>query len=117
MQSSMRFLAAGLALVLLVSFATPARANGVNNFLAGIIGLLTFPADPVMDVITPPDDYEDLPAFPVTGRIVGFFQGTLLGVYRAHMGVFDIVMSPLWIFPTMSPEARWEIIEGIEYEE
>ncbi len=116
MRPIMSTLVGGLALVAILS-ATPARAGGINNFLAGIQGLATFPADPVMDTITPPDLYEDLPAYPVTGRFFGFFQGTLLGAYRLGMGVFDVALTPLWILPTMSPEPRWELIEGVEYGE
>ncbi len=103
--------------IVTLTTATPARADGINNFLAGVQGLLQFPADPVMEVVYPSDEFEDLPAFPVTGRVLGVFTGTLLGVYRAGTGAGDVVTPPLWILPTMSPEARWEWIPGVEYGE
>ncbi len=52
----------------------------------------------------------------MTGRIFGLFSGTALGVYRIFMGATDIALSPLWVFPAMSPEARWNWF-GVEYED
>lgn len=109
----------GFAALAALAGAQPARAEGINNFLAGVNGLLTFPADPIVSVISPPEAFEELPAHQVTGRVVGLFQGTILGAYRAMMGVVDIAFTPVWVFPTLSPEARFEIIPGyeVEYEE
>lgn len=88
----------------------------VNNLLAGLNGLATFPADPVMSAVHPPESLDELWGAPVTPHIVGFFQGTLLMVLRATMGAADIAFFPFWVFPTMSPEARYNIIPGYEIE-
>ena len=53
---------------------------------------------------------------PVTPHVVGFGQGTLMMVYRATMGVLDIVLSPFWVFPTLSPEARYDFFNNYEVE-
>ncbi len=102
------------ALTLLVS--TAAGAEGFNNLFAGINGLATFPADPVMGVVDPPDDFEDVPYAQVTGRVLGFGAGTVMMAYRATMAMLDIVFVPFWVFPTLSPEPRWELISEVEYE-
>ena len=112
----MRTTALGALALLLSLTPAPASATGLNNFYAGVQGLATFLADPVMDVIYPPEAYEDLPLYPVTGRVFGLVSGTLLGAYRLAMGAFDVALTPLWILPTMSPAPRWELIEGVEYE-
>lgn len=113
----MRRLAICLTLGVAMLWAAPAQANGWNNFRAGLQGIIQFPADPAIHIVTPPEDFiDELPAGQVTGRILGIFSGTALGVYRVAMGATDIVLSPLWIFPTMSPEARWDWF-GVEYEE
>ncbi len=110
----MRRLAVGLALCVTVLWAAPAEANGWNNFKAGLQGIIQFPADPVIHIYSPPEDFiDELPAF---ARILGVFSGTALGVYRIAMGATDIVLSPFWVFPTMSPEARWNWF-GAEYED
>jgi hypothetical protein len=100
----------------LLALAGPAKAEGLNNLMAGINGLLTFPADPVAMAITPPDEFEELPAHKVSGRILALPAGTLLGVYRFTMAAFDIAFTPLWLFPTMSPEPRWAVFPDVEYE-
>jgi hypothetical protein len=113
----MRRLAICLTLGASLMWAAPAEANGWNNFRAGLQGILQFPADPVIHVWSPPEEFiEELPAGQFTGRILGLFSGTALGVYRAAMGVADVALSPLWIFPTMSPEARRNWF-GVEYED
>lgn len=110
-------LSMGLALCVTVLWAAPAEANGWNNLRAGLQGIVQFPADPVIHIVTPPEDFiDELPAGQVTGRILGIFSGTALGVYRVAMGATDIVLSPFWVFPTISPEARWNWF-GAEYEE
>lgn len=101
-------------LVLALAFAGSARAEGVNNLLAGVNGLVTAPADPVMAAISPPEDFEDYPA--VVRYPLGFLTGTLQMVHRTVMGAFDVLFFPFWVFPTLSPEARYEIMPGeIEY--
>jgi hypothetical protein len=98
--------------------ATSASARGVNNLMAGINGLATFPFDPIASAVEPPDAFEDMAGAPVTPMIFGFFQGTLLGMYRLAMGTLDIVFFPFWIFPTLSPEARYDLFNDydVEYE-
>ena len=113
----MRRLAISLVLGATMLWAAPAEANGWTNLKAGFQGILQFPADPVIHIVTPPEEFiEELPGGPVTGRILGIFSGTALGLYRLGMGATDIVLSPLWVFPTMSPEARWNWFD-VEYED
>jgi len=113
----MRKLAAMIALVALV-VGSPASAKGLNNLQAGVTGLLTFWADPVWSAVDPPESFDDMFGAPVTPHVVGFFQGTLLMVYRVTMGAFDVAMFPLWVFPTLSPEPRFDFAEDsqVEYE-
>jgi hypothetical protein len=112
----MRKLVAAAAALFVLTAGASANAEGVNNLLAGFNGLLTFPADPVMATVDPPEDFDDLWGAPVTPHAAGLVQGTLLMIYRATMGVLDIAFFPLWVFPTLSPEARYEIIPGYEIE-
>lgn len=106
-----------VALAITTLWATPAEANGWKNIRAGLQGIIQAPADPVIHIVTPPEDFiDELPAGQVTGRILGIFSGTALGVYRIAMGATDVALSPLWIFPTMSPEARWNWLD-VEYED
>jgi hypothetical protein len=106
-----------LATLATLSVGTPARAGGLHNLLIGLNGLLTFPADPVMMVVTPPEQLEDMPGFPVTGRIAGLFVGTLQGGYRAFSGATDVVTSVLIVIPSFSPQPRFQLIPGFAYEE
>ena len=106
-----------LALLATLSVAGPASADGFHNLLIGLNGILTFPADPVMQVVHPPEVLEDMPLFPVTGRICGLVIGSIQGVYRAFAGATDVVTSPLIVFPSFSPEPRYQLIPGFEYEE
>jgi hypothetical protein len=113
----MRRLALCLTLGATMLWAAPAEANGWNSLRAGVQGLIQFPADPVMFVIAPPDEFVDeLPAGQVTGRILGVVAGTAMAGYRVLMGATDIVLSPLWVFPTLSPEANWNWFD-VEYED
>jgi hypothetical protein len=114
----MRRLAATAAAFFLLTAGTSANAEGVNNLLAGITGLLTFPADPPASCIAPPEAFEDMFGAPVTSHALGCVQGSFLMVYRAVMGALDIAFFPLWVFPTLSPESRYEIFPfyEIEYE-
>lgn len=98
------------------SLSLPAAAEGINNFLIGVNGLITFPADPVMMVVTPSEELEDMPGFPVTGRVAGLIGGTGLGVIRLIGGVYDVVFTPVWVFPSMSPPPRFYLVPGIEEE-
>ena len=112
----MRKLVAAAAVLFVLTAGSSANAEGVNNLLAGINGLVTFPVDPVKSSIEPPEEFDDFWGAPVTPHALGFFQGTFLMLYRATMGALDIAFFPFWVFPTLSPEARYEIIPGYEIE-
>ena len=114
----MRRLAATAAAFFVLTAGASANAEGVNNLLAGITGLLTFPADPLASCITPPEAFDDMFGSPVTPHALGCVHGSLLMAYRATMGALDIAFFPLWFFPTLSPESRYEIFSfyEIEYE-
>jgi hypothetical protein len=105
--------AAALALALTYP-ALPARADGFNSLFAGINGLLTFPADPIIDVVKVSEDLQDLPLKEVTGRVIGVFLGSGVGLYRATFAAADVLLFPLWVVPTLSPEAKFEIIPFYE---
>ncbi len=92
-------------------FAEMGNAAGI-----GLNGLLTFPADPFMSFLDPPDDFEDIPGHQVAAPILGFGAGTALAVYRAMAGIYEILLAPI---PSamVSPEPRIELIPGIEHEE
>ncbi len=113
----MRFAGVSLALLVALAAAPSARAEGIQNLVTGLNGILTFPADPVMQVYLPPEKLEDMPLYSVTGRIAGLFAGTLQGAHRALAGVYDVVLSPFVIFPVLSPQPRYELVPGIEYED
>ena len=112
----MRRSVAAVACALTLLASTAAGAEGFNNLFAAINGLATFPADPVMGAVDPPEDFEKFPAPQVTGRVLGFGNGTVFMAYRASMAVLDIVFLPFWVFPTLSPEPYWELIPEVEYE-
>ncbi len=94
--------------------AAGARAD-LNSFFAGINGLLTFPADPVMDAMHPSEQIKGLPGT-YSENAVGFAGGMLFGVYRAWMGSVDVALAPFWIFPTVSPPAHWNLFPFYEVE-
>jgi hypothetical protein len=52
----------------------------------------------------------EVPGYPVTGSLLGIVSGTLLGAYRIATGAADIAFTPLWVVPTLSPEARIELL-------
>ncbi|HEY8156980.1 MAG TPA: hypothetical protein VII72_22835 [Myxococcota bacterium] len=87
-----------------------------NTFLAGVNGLITWPADPVMLAVRPTDEMREMPGGVVTGPVTGFFAGTLLGVYRLATGTLDVALCPLSFFPMFSPEPRYQVIPGWEHE-
>ena len=102
--------------LLLTLLPGPAPAEGLNNLKAGINSVAAFPADPIVMLWTPPDDFEELPSARITSRLLAIPAGTLLSAHRLAMGIFDIAFTPFWVFPTMSPPARWPIFEEVEYE-
>ncbi len=87
-----------------------------NTFLAGVNGVITWPADPVMLAARPTEEMRSMPGGVVTGPVTGFFAGTLLGVYRLVTGSLDIVLAPLSFFPMFSPEPRYQVIPGWEHQ-
>ena len=111
----MRAIATTATLLLLVTFSGPATAEGLNNLYAGANGLMTFLADPVLGVVEPPEAFRELPGAVVTAPFLGLFSGVTMCAYRATMGALDVVFTPFWVFPTLSPEPRWEIIKDVDY--
>lgn len=86
-----------------------------NTFLAGVNGVITWPADPVMLAVRPTEEMRSMPGGVVTGPVTGFFAGTLLGVYRLVTGSLDVALAPLSFFPMFSPEPRYQVIPGWEH--
>jgi hypothetical protein len=86
-----------------------------NTFLAGVNGVITWPADPVMLAIQPTDPMRAMPGGVVTGHVVGFFAGTLQGLFRVFGGTLDIALCPLTFFPMFSIEPRYKLIPGWEH--
>jgi hypothetical protein len=111
----MRRLGAATAALFVLLAASAAHAEGVNNLMAGINGLATFPADPVMSAWQPPDSLGELPGAPATAHVAGVGHGALMMAYRATMGVMDVLLFPFWVFPTLSPEAHFNVF-GDTYE-
>ena len=102
-----------LALAVGVACLGPSRtatAGGLNSFHAGLNGILTAPADPFVRAFDPPSELEELPFAIVTSHAAGLFTGVFLGTFRLTTGIFDIALSPLWVAPTLSPRATFEII-------
>jgi hypothetical protein len=99
--------------------ATPGAAHGagLDGLLTGVNGLLTFPADPICDAISPPEDFEEFPGKAVLGYPLGFAYGTGLAAYRVTTGLIDILLTPLWVVPELSPPPRFDVIPGYELEE
>jgi len=105
--------------------AEAAEAGGVvgygkhvaNTFLAGVNGVITWPADPVMLTLEPTDAMRGMPGGAATGHVVGFFAGTLQGVFRLFTGSLDIALCPLTFFPMFSIEPRYKLIPGWEHTE
>lgn len=95
------------------AFAALMKDRG-NQFLAGVTGLATFPADPVMDALEPSKQIQGLPG-KYTENVVGFAGGFFHGLYRAWMGTLDIVLTPFFVFPTLSPQPNWNPF-GVQYE-
>jgi len=126
-----------LGLVLSMLLAMPVLAQGVyddagededqtalgaygsevsNRFLMGANGFITFPADPAMATVQPREEFEELPLPVVSKRVVGFFQGTLLGAYRLGMGTLDMLFAPLTPMRMLSPEPRYMLFPDVEHD-
>jgi len=106
----LRILPLGILCAMLVIGPACARADGLNSFFAGLNGVLTFPADPILRTIDPPSELEELPLAPVSSHIGGLFTGVLLGGFRAITGALDIALTPLWVAPTLSPRPAIKIV-------
>lgn len=108
----MRRSAIPIALALCLVLPAPALARGLENLKAGFNGFVTAVADPVLYLHEPPEDLEDLPGGGVTAHIAGAGAGTLMMVYRASMGLVDVAVTPLWVFPVLSPEPELTVVEA-----
>jgi len=87
--------------------------NTRTQFLTGLNGLLTWPADPVMATVNPPK------AFDKAGyerRPLGFASGILLMVYRTFTGTLDLALAPGPI-PVMSPVPRYKLVPGFVHQD
>jgi hypothetical protein len=115
----MRFLIATLAFVATLALAPAAFAavDGEDQALLGLNGVVTSPADVVVNTVMG-DDRFDLPGFTsncvtefVYDRIVGIGTGSFMSVYRFVAGVADVGMA---LFPVQnfSPEPRFVVIDG-----
>lgn len=77
-----------------------------NNAAAGLNGLVTFPADPVMLTV----EGDEVFGSPVSGRVLGFGAGIMQGIYRAVMGVSDIALAIVPTMPMLSPVPRFKLL-------
>ncbi len=110
-----RVVAVGAFLLIMLAGGS-AQAEGFKSLAAGVNGIATFLADPVIQAIEGPEEYEDEPYPKVLGPFYGFLAGTAKGFYRLIGGIYDVVLFPLWVAPTLSPPPRFDIIPGIEIE-
>jgi hypothetical protein len=92
--------------------------NVGNRYMVGLNSLITFPADPVMDTVKPRDEFEELPLADYGPKYVaGLGTGVMLSMYRAGMGVFDVLFAPLTPMKVLSPEPRYMIFPGAAHPE
>ena len=87
-------------------------AGFANQVLVGSQSVLFAPLDPVAETIWPPQELEDLPAAPVTSRVVGAGAGLLLGGYRLLLGATDLILSPVPMDP-VSPTLRFSLFPNV----
>jgi hypothetical protein len=111
-------------LILTISFflapaalADDLAADGTDQALMGLNGIITSPADVVLGALEG-DNRLDLPELISSGatefvvdRVVGTFTGGFTTVYRLVTGIVDI---PLAVFPVtnVSPDPLFVIIPG-----
>ena len=89
-------------------------ANNVGQqFLTGLNGFLTWPADPVMATVNPPKAF-DKAGYP--RRPLGFASGLLLMLYRGFTGTLDMALAP-GPLPVLSPVPRFHLVPGFEHED
>lgn len=112
-----RAIVAAAALWIVASTPGSARSAGLDGFLNGVNGLVTWPADPICDAIIPPEDFQDFPGNEVFGYPLGLLFGTGLAGYRVTTGLIDILLTPLWVVPELSPAPRFDVIPFYELEE
>jgi hypothetical protein len=88
-------------------------SNVSTQFLTGLNGLLTWPADPVMATVEPPKALEKAG---YGRRPLGFGSGVLLMLYRSFTGTLDLALAwgPL---PVLSPVPRYKLVPGFEHED
>lgn len=79
-----------------------------NNFKGGLNGLITWPADPVMRTVDPPEALAEW--WPPFNYLTSFLAGTLEGIYRLTMGACDIVFTPIPRMPMLSPLPRYKLV-------
>lgn len=84
--------------------------NTGNEFVGGLNGILTFPADPVAFTMEGDEVFSSLPAPAVTGRLVGFPAGLLQGIYRVMMGACDMALAVVPAMPMLSPVPRYKLL-------
>ena len=106
----------------LLPWATPAVAQAegflgymagtANQLLVGFQSVIFSPLDPVAETIWPPEEFEDMPAAPVTSRVVGAGAGLMLGGYRLLMGATDLILSPIPMDP-VSPTLRFTLFPEV----
>ena len=115
----MRLFIATLAFVATLALAPAAFAgvDGEDQALLGLNGIVTSPADVVVNTVMG-DDRFDLPGFTsnvvtefVFDRVVGVGTGAFMTVYRFTTGVVDVGMA---LFPVtnFSPDPRFVVIDG-----
>lgn len=86
-----------------------------NRLLIGVNSVLTFPADPFVSALDPPEEFSVFPGGAVSRHLVGLGQGALLGAYRVSMGALDIAFSPLTPVVVLSPEPRYLLFDDAEH--
>jgi len=79
------------------------------TYAAGSNGIITSFADPVAFTTQGDEVFEELPTPSVTGGLVGFPAGIFQGLYRAVMGVCDLVFAPIPGVPMLSPVPRYRL--------
>jgi len=89
--------------------------NVRTQFLTGLNGMLTSPADPVMAAVNPPKAF-DKASYTYERRTLGFGSGILLMFYRAFTGTLDLALAP-GPLPVLSPVPRYKLIPGFEHED
>lgn len=88
-----------------------------NRLLIGVNGWLTSPADPILGLVMPREEFDGLPGAVVTKYPVGLIQGCLLMGYRVVMAFGDVTL--FWVTPLkmLSPAPRFMLFPGVEHTE